>query len=78
MDNNLLNALIFLGISILFLVFRTKNMNGLFGYRTPRSKKNLSNWYYTQRQKLIKPNSLCRSYLRHGQRRNQHCANANQ
>ncbi|WP_239540902.1 SdpI family protein [Cryomorpha ignava] len=24
-------------------------MNGLFGYRTPRSKKNLSNWNYAQR-----------------------------
>lgn len=49
MEHNVLNALIFLGISILFVVFRPKEMNGLFGYRTPRSKKNPENWNYAQK-----------------------------
>ncbi|NEN22455.1 SdpI family protein [Cryomorpha ignava] len=49
MDHNIINAMVFVSIAIIFVIFRPKKMNGLFGYRTPRSKKNLSNWNYAQR-----------------------------
>lgn len=49
METDILNALIFFGIAILFTFFRPKKVNAIFGYRTPRSKKNLRTWNYAQK-----------------------------
>lgn len=49
MEGNVINALVFVVISILFAIFRPRKINGLFGYRTPRSKKSIENWSYAQK-----------------------------
>lgn len=45
-NSGILEALIFLGISILFYIFQPKERNGIYGYRTPLSQKNDRNWKF--------------------------------
>lgn len=49
MEPNIIHASVFMAIAIIFAIFRPKKMNGVFGYRTPRSKKSMENWNYAQK-----------------------------
>lgn len=50
----LLMNLVFLAAGIVMLLFPPKKINGLYGYRTPRSMRNQENWDKAQRISAIK------------------------
>ena len=41
----IIESLIFLVITILYFVFQPKSRNGIYGYRTPLSKKSDKHWF---------------------------------
>lgn len=44
-----LTGLIFILAGLVTLIFPPKKINSLYGYRTPRSMKNIDNWQFAQR-----------------------------
>ncbi|MDK7375600.1 MULTISPECIES: SdpI family protein [Flavobacteriales] len=44
LQTGIIESLIFLAITILYFVFQPKSRNGIYGYRTPLSKKSDKHW----------------------------------